>query len=53
MVAIIPILVALAGVLAYALSSNAKIVKIGEIAFFCGLLVSLFSLAGTSIRVLS
>lgn len=35
------LLVALIGVLMYALAANPKLVEIGRIAFFCGLLVFL------------
>jgi len=37
------LLVALVGVLMYALCSNAKLAEIGRIAFFCGLLAFLLS----------
>lgn len=44
MIATIPALVAVVGLLAYALSSNAKIAEIGRISFACGLLVALLAL---------
>ena len=37
----IPALVCLAGLLIYALATNPKLVRIGEIMFFCGLLATL------------
>lgn len=42
----LPALIAIIGLLMYALSANPKIVRIGEILFFCGTLVTLFSLKG-------
>lgn len=39
-------LVALIGILAYALSPNAKVAEIGRICFFCGLFVFLFQFVG-------
>jgi hypothetical protein len=42
----IPLLVAVLGCLAYALSSNAKAAELGRLAFFCGVLVTLYVLAG-------
>lgn len=40
--ALLPALVALIGMLVYALSSNAKVAELGRLAFFAGLLVFLF-----------
>lgn len=46
MIAYIPILVALIGLLLYALSSrNPKVAELGRIAFFCGLLAVCFAFA--------
>jgi hypothetical protein len=42
-----PLVVALAGVLAFALSTNGKIVRIGEIAFFVGLLWLVWALTAS------
>lgn len=44
-IAWIAVVVALVGVLAYALSANAKIAEIGRIAFFVGLFWTVASLA--------
>jgi hypothetical protein len=44
MIVLIPLLVALIGLLMYALASNPKLVRIGEIMFFAGLFVFLFQL---------
>jgi Na+/phosphate symporter len=45
------LLIALAGVLLLALSSNAKVVQIGTIMFLCGLLATCLLLAGKSVRI--
>lgn len=44
MVVLLPLLIAVVGVLVYALASNPKVQEMGRIAFFCGLLA--FLLAG-------
>lgn len=38
---ILPLLVAVAGALVFALSANPKLARIGEILFFCGTFVTL------------
>lgn len=38
-VALVPALIALVGLLTYALSSNPKVAELGRLAFACGLLV--------------
>ncbi len=48
---LLPFLVAIIGILAYALASNAKIAEIGRIAFACGLLVTLFYAATHVIKL--
>jgi hypothetical protein len=45
-----PLIVAVAGVLAYGFSSNAKVVRIGEIAFFVGLLWTVYLLTGSRVH---
>jgi len=47
------LLIALAGVLCYALAANPKIQELGRIAFGCGLLAFLFLIAGRNIEVLA
>lgn len=42
MIVVLSLLVAVGGVLIYALATNPKVVRIGEIMFFCGLLAFLF-----------
>lgn len=49
--AIIPLIVCVVGLLAYALSANAKIAEAGRIAFFAGLLVTLFVVATKVIKL--
>jgi Na+/phosphate symporter len=44
--------VALVGILMYALSKNGKVVEIGRILFFCGVLAFLLSSASIALRVL-
>jgi SpoU rRNA methylase family enzyme len=47
----IPLLVAILGVLVYALSSNAKVVELGRIAYAFGLLVTLVQCAGRALHL--
>lgn len=42
-ISIAPLLVAVIGLLVYALSTNAKVAELGRIAFFAGLLAALIS----------
>lgn len=51
MVAYVSVLVALVGAIVYFVSANAKAAELARIAFFCGLLVFLFSIAGQSIKI--
>lgn len=46
MIIFIPVLVAIIGLLMYALCANPKLVEIGRIAFFCGLLAALLGGGG-------
>ena len=50
-VAIIPLLVAIIGLLIYVLASNGKLVEVGRILFSCGTLVALFVFARTVLRI--
>jgi Na+/phosphate symporter len=52
MVIYLSLLVALVGVLAYALSTNPKVQEIGRLSFACGLLAFLFHFTGPSVGVL-
>ena len=51
MTALIPIFVALVGLVAYAIASNPKAQRVGEILFFNGSLVALFVLARHVLRL--
>jgi hypothetical protein len=42
---LLPLLVCLLGVLAYALSTSPKVQELGRLAYACGLLVTLYALA--------
>jgi Na+/phosphate symporter len=52
MIIYLSLLIALAGVLMYALSNNAKLIEIGRIAFFCGLLAFLLTVPTHPFQVL-
>jgi len=51
MIAIWPLILAIAGALMYALSSNGKVIELGRIIFFCGMFFVTAALAGTSLRL--
>ena len=50
-IAVIPLLVAIVGLLMYILATNAKVAEIGRIMFACGLLALMFASARESIRI--
>lgn len=50
-VAVVPVLVAVAGALTYALSANGKVQELGRIAFFVGLFFTVAGVAGHVIRL--
>ena len=50
-IAIIPALVMLVGGLVFALTSNVTAKELGRLAFFAGLLVLMFALAGHVVRL--
>lgn len=52
LIAIVPLVVAIIGLLVYALSANPKVAELGRLAFACGLLVTLFAMAGHTVRLL-
>jgi len=52
MIVFLTLIVALVGLLMYALSANPKLVEIGRIMFFCGLLAFLLKVAETSVSFL-
>ncbi len=49
-ITVVPVLIALAGALLYALSTNPKTAQMGLVAFGCGLLVFCFALSGHVIK---
>jgi Na+/phosphate symporter len=49
-VAILPLVILIAGLLIWALAANAKLAEAGKMMFFCGLLVLTMSLAKETIR---
>jgi Na+/phosphate symporter len=48
----IVVLIALAGLVIYAMASNPKAQRVGEILFFCGTLATCLALAGKVTRLL-
>lgn len=50
MIAILPLLVAIVGLLMFALSSNAKVAEIGKILFWTGTLVTLWIAGGKTVK---
>jgi hypothetical protein len=46
----LPLLIAVAGVLLYALAANPKLARIGEILFFCGAFWVVYLLGGKAVR---
>ncbi len=50
-IAIIPFVVALIGVLMFALCANPKLVRIGEIMFLCGLMATMFVAGGKTLHL--
>lgn len=51
MIAIIPLLAAIVGLLVYVLAGKPKIEEVGRALFWCGLLVTLFVVASKVVRV--
>jgi len=50
-IAVIPLIVAIVGLLMYILAANAKVAEIGRLMFACRLLALMFASARESIRV--
>ncbi|HZU83828.1 MAG TPA: hypothetical protein VE987_12965 [Polyangiaceae bacterium] len=48
--AVLPLVVAVAGALLYALASNPKLARMGEILFFCGAFWLVYLLGGKAVR---
>lgn len=51
LVILIPLLVAVVGLLMYALAGSAKVAEAGRLMFGCGVLVTLFALQGHAVRL--
>ncbi len=51
MIALVPLFVAIVGLLMWLLAANAKVAEIGKIMFFCGLMALMFSTAHESVRI--
>ena len=51
MIAVWPLVIAIAGALVYALSNNTKAAELGRIMFFCGLFWLVYSLVGHSLKL--
>jgi Na+/phosphate symporter len=51
MIAYLALVVALAGLLLYALASNPKLVEIGRILFFCGVLVFTLAIGRQTVKL--
>jgi hypothetical protein len=49
MIIFLSVLVALIGLVLYLAASNPKVVELGRIAFFCGLLAFLFTVSGSDV----
>jgi Na+/phosphate symporter len=50
-ITIVPLLVAIIGLLMYLLASNAKVAEVGRIMFGCGLLAFMFATERTTVRI--
>jgi len=50
-IAYLSLLVAIIGLVTYALASNAKVTEVGRLLFFAGLLVTLWSLQGHTVKL--
>jgi hypothetical protein len=48
--AALPLVVCVGGALLYALSSNGKLARMGELAFFCGLFWLVYALSGRTLK---
>lgn len=51
LISLVPLLVAVLGLLVYALASNPKAAEAGRLAFACGLLVTLLVAAHSTVRL--
>ncbi len=51
LIAVIPLLVAIIGLLLYLLAANAKVAEVGRLMFACGLLALMFASAREAVRI--
>ncbi len=51
LLAIFPLIVAIAGALLYALSANPKLVELGRLSYFAGLVALSFALASHVVKI--
>lgn len=51
LIAILPVIIALVGVLVYVISSNAKVIEIGRALMWCGILATVFVAAGRTVHL--
>jgi Na+/phosphate symporter len=51
LIATVPLLLIVGGLLAYLLSPNAKIAEIGKLCFFAGVLAVAFALSGHTVKL--
>lgn len=51
MIAYVAALIALLGLLLYVLASNSKVVEVGRIVFFCGMLATALQLATRTVKL--
>lgn len=51
LIAIIPVIVCLLGLLLYALASNPKVAELGRLAFVCGLFVTVYVASRQTLRL--
>jgi len=51
MIAVAPLLTAVVGLLVYVLASNTKVVEVGRALMWCGILVTLLTLASRVVKI--
>lgn len=51
LISIVPVVAAILGLLIYALAANPKVSETGRLLMFAGMLVTLFVMAGQSVRI--
>ena len=51
LISVVPLLVAIVGLIIYVVATNAKVVRLGEILLFCGTLVTLLVFARDVVRL--